>query len=654
MKPISNLSKLTPYELQGLYDSALFENRFAYTGTDLGAAYNTDCTEWKLWDPVAEEVNLVLYARGCAEEPGDAVLGKFAMKAGDRGVWHLALPGDCRGVYYRYEVLAGGVRTEAADPYSKACGADGERSMVVDLAGTNPDGWDEDSYCYGGRADQAIIWETHIRDFSDLPSAGSSYPGKYLAFTEENTHVPGREDLPTGIAYLKKLGITHVQLLPAFDFASVSEKEPDESYNWGYNPMNFNVPEGSYSTDPFRGEVRIAEFKQMVLALHRAGIGVVMDVVYNHTYESDKSLFHKLVPYYYHRLSPDAGDDAPAERLFANGSGCGSEIASERFMVRKYIVDSVLYWAQEYHVDGFRFDLMGLMDVDTMNAIRVGLNRISGTKHVLMYGEPWSALPPSMREGAVPADLRSLDRWEPEIGFFSDRGRDALRGSSFDLYSRGFVTGGEGLAGAVLEMGFGRPDPLRVVQYTSCHDNYTLWDKITANVPTDGSGYDSPELIRLAANKLAAAGVLLSGGTPFLMGGEEFGRTKYADGNSYRSPISVNGLDWARTDAFAELGDYYRGLIAIRKRFFALGRPDEIHPIVCADHLVGWRTRVGMFETFVILNADNCERTVTLPYGDWKLLADERIACAEPFYTVTTDAITVQPRAALIGERTVI
>lgn len=653
MKPVFKIERMTPYELKNLYDSAEFENRFAYKGGDLGVSYTPGGSTFKLWDPLAEQVTLVLFAKGSAEEEGDAVLGRYPMAMDQAGVWSVFVKGDCRGAYYQYAALVGGDRVEVADPYTKACGVDGERSMVVDLADTNPDGWKKDDYCYSGRADQAVIWETHVRDFSALASAGSSYPGKYLAFTEENTHVPGREDLPTGIDYLKKLGITHVQLLPVFDFAGVSEKNPDGAYNWGYNPMNFNVPEGSYATDAYHGEVRIAEFKQMVLALHRAGIGVVMDVVYNHTYESDRSLFHKLMPFYFHRLRPAQGEGAQTRSLFANGSGCGNEIATERLMVRKYIVDSVLYWAQEYHVDGFRFDLMGLMDVDTVNEIRAGLNRISGTKHILMYGEPWSAEPASMREGAIPADTRSLGQWAPEIGFFSDRGRDALRGSSFDLGSRGFVAGGEGLARAVLDMAYGRPDPLRVVQYTSCHDNYTLWDKITATVANDGSGYDNPELIRLAANKLAAAGVLLSGGTPFLMGGEEFGRTKYADGNSYQSPIAVNGLEWTRTDAFRELCEYYKGLIAIRKRFFALGLSDEIVPLCCEDRLVGWLSRVGMFETFVILNSDNDAREVSLPYGDWQLLADERIACAEPFYTVTTDRIRVMPRAALIGERTV-
>lgn len=641
----AEIAGMTPAELRNLYDSAQFERRYGYRGW-LGARRTPQETEWRLWTPAASEVALLLYSVGSpAEAPaGGGFLGAYPMTPGEQGVWSVRVPGDCKGVYYTYRVTVAGTASEVTDPYARACGVDNVRSMVADLAATDPEGWQRDSYCYSGRADQAVVWETHVRDFSGLPSGGFAHPGKFLAFAEEDTHVPGREDLPTGLAYLKKLGITHVQLLPVFDFATVSEETPGEQYNWGYDPVGYNVPDGAYATDPYHGDARIREFKQMVLALHRAGIGLVMDVVYNHSYASYDSVFQKIIPYYYHRTRE-------GEEPFANGSGCGCELASERVMVRRFILDSVLYWASEYHVDGFRFDLMGLTDVETVNEIRRGLNRIGGAKNILMYGEPWYAEYPSMRPGAVPADQASAALWEPGIGYFSDRGRDALRGSSFRREDPGFIAGAPGKAGGVLAMAAGGGDPLRLVQYVSCHDNYTLWDKISATVATDGSGFDSPELIRLAANKLAAAAVLLSGGMPFLMGGEEFGRTKYADGNSYRSPLSVNGLDWARTDSFRELVEYYRGLIAIRRRFFALGIPDEIRPLAESDGLVAWSARVGLFETAVILNATDAPGEVRVPAGRWQILANESVASAEPLFVAESDVLWVHARGVLIAEK---
>ncbi len=635
------IAGLSAEELRNLYDSSSFENRFYYEADDLGAVWTPSETVWKLWSPVASAVTLVAYEKG-NDEPGcSSLIGEFPMRSEEKGVWRLSLPGDCRFVYYRFRALIGGQWHEFTDPYARAAGLDGQRAMVVDLSETDPEGWAGDAYCFTRRPEEAIVWEAHVRDFSGLESAGSRFPGLYPAFAETDSHVPGRVDLPTGVAYLKKLGITHLQLLPVQDFATVDEGNPLAAYNWGYDPQNYNVPEGSYSTDPYHGEVRIREFKQMILALHKAGIGVIMDVVYNHTYESLQSAFHQAVPFFYHRVA--AGD-------FANGSGCGSEIASERAMVRRYIVNSVLYWMQEYHIDGFRFDLMGLMDVETVNQLRRELNAAGGAKHILMYGEPWSALPPSMRAGSVPADRTSLPLWEEGIGFFSDVGRDAVRGSSFDEKAPGFIAGAKGLAGRMIEMASGAPDARRVVQYSSCHDNFTLWDKITATVRTDGSGFDCPELIRLAANKMAAAAILMSGGTPFLMGGEEFGRTKRADGNSYCSPLSVNGLDWQRTDSFRELVDYYRGLIAIRKAFLRKGRVEEFTVYAEKEQLVAWGARSGSFRTAVLLNASDEPAEVAVPAGVWQVLADETFASAVGLYLRGGSCLTVAPRGVLIAE----
>ncbi len=633
--------ELSAEKLRALYDSSFFENRYSYEGNDLGAVYSPARTVWKLWSPLASKVSLLLFSQG-NDRDASSMIGEYRMKPEERGVWSVGIDGDCRGVYYRFRAVIGGEVREFCDPYARACGLDGGRAMVADLKGTDPEGWGRDDYCFTARADEAIVWEVHVRDFSGLESAGSRFPGLYRAFSETDSHVPGREELPTGIAYLKQLGITHVQLLPVQDFATLSEGAPSEAYNWGYDPQNYNVPEGSYSSDPYHGEVRIREFKELVLALHRAGIGVIMDVVYNHTYESLKSHFHQAMPYYYHRAYRDG---------FANGSGCGNELATERSMVRRYILDSVLYWAQEYHIDGFRFDLMGLMDVETVNALRRALDAAGGAKHILMYGEPWSALPPSMRAGAIPADRSSLPLWEEGIGFFSDVGRDAVRGSAFELEAPGFIAGARGTEERMMEMASGAPDPARVVQYSSCHDNFTLWDKITATVRTDGSGFDSPELIRLAANKMAAAAVMMSGGTPFLMGGEEFGRTKYADGNSYGSPLSVNGLDWRRQEPFAELLAYYRGLIAIRRRFLAQGPVRDFRCLAKADGLVAWGALAGSIETAVVLNSTDDPAEVRVGEGEWQILADERLASAEPLGSVRTDRLRVAPRGVMIAEK---
>ena len=644
MKEHIDLKGRTAQELAQLYDSAAFENRFAYEGNDLGAVYTPTATTWKLWSPGAEAVVLCLYATGSDAEERAERIGRYPMLLKEKGVWEYRMSGDCRGVYYTYEVTAAGRTAEAADPYARAAGVNGRRSMIVDLARTNPEGWEEDTYAFEEPAERAFVWEVHVRDFSEEPDSGMQQKGRYLAFTEENTTRPGT-DVPTGVAYLRRLGVTHVQLLPVFDFATVDEASAQPGYNWGYDPQNYSVPEGSYATDPYRGSVRIREFKEMVLALHRAGIGVIMDVVYNHTFETENSAFHTIMPFYYHRVWRDGS--------WANGSGCGNEIASERYMVRRMIVDSVLYWAREYHIDGFRFDLMGLMDLETINTVRRELDALPGRKNRLMYGEPWTALESSFRCGTRPADRSTLADWRAGIGYFNDEGRDGRKGRSFELRRPGFINAAPGCTPAVERMALGLPMASRLVQYVSCHDNYTLWDKLTATTPGDGSGYDAPELIRLAVNKIAAAAVFCAQGMPLIQAGEEFGRTRYGVGNAYISPIEINCLRWERQQPFGELLDYYRGLAALRCQWLVpTGETDRALRILASeDTWLVWSIRNSAGCVLVALNPGAEARLIEGQSGRWQVLADERNASAAPLREEDGEGLWVQARGVLIARR---
>lgn len=557
------------------FESAEFEGTYSYGGRDLGAVYTKTETTWKVWAPTALGVRVQLYTTGSDEEKGSHSLGGYEMKLEDKGVWRLKLKGNYAGIYYVYRIRHAEGVEETADVYSRAVGVDGQRSMVVDLDATDPEGWDTDHRVLYERATDAIIWETHVKDFSSSKESGMLNKGKYLAFAEEDTHLKDSSIISTGVAHIKEMGYTHVQLMPVYDYATVIEAKPGkEQYNWGYDPMHYNVPEGSYSTDPWHGDVRIREFKQMVQALHKNGIGVIMDVVYNHTYESKDSWFHKTVPYYYHRLNPD--------HHFSNGSGCGNEIASERSMCRKYILDSVRYWVEEYHIDGFRFDLMGVLDVTTMNQIRSMLDSMPNGKKILMYGEPWAASGVALRPGEQPADKRFVRQLDPRIGIFNDDTRDCIKGSVFRREDSGFVNGGRGMDWKLKNsmMGWCGPQktvrvPTQTVTYCSAHDNATLWDKLTTTIEESLRDYDYPHAERLAANKMAASIVLTSQGIPFLHSGEEFARTKYGDTNSYRSDIHVNKLDWKRLRVFGDLARYYKGLIQIRKHFSAFREATE-------------------------------------------------------------------------------
>ena len=468
-------------------------------------------------------------------------------------------------------VYTGKKGKETVDIYAKAVGVNGNRGMIVDLASTNPTDWDKDKHVSVDNQSEAVVWEVNVKDFSNDPASGISAKnrGKYLAFTENNTTVNASGTSTTGVAYLKELGVNYVQLLPIFDFGSVDEASKEDQFNWGYDPKNYNVPEGSYSSNPYDGNVRINEVKQMVQAIHNNNMGVVMDVVFNHTYEGAKSWFNITVPDYYYRFT-DSG-------TWSNGSGCGNDTASEHLMFRKYMVDSVVYWAKEYHIDGFRFDLMGLHDVETMNAIRAALDELEGGEKILMYGEGWS-LGTNAEPGTVMATQQNMKKLSDRIGAFNDGIRDGIKGSNFNASEGGYIQGGQGQAsvksGITAEVGNWANFPTQTVTYNSCHDNYTLWDKLVA---TSGSidDYKLRDEKLVSMNKLAAAITLTSQGISFFQAGEEFARTKRGDENSYRSSSKINQLDWERRNDYSDLVQYYAGLIEIRKNFAPFTDPTE-------------------------------------------------------------------------------
>jgi len=543
-----------------IFDSADFIRDYTYDGDDLGATVEGDHTVFRLWAPTASKVQLNLFEAG-SDCPAFA---QVDMEKGEKGVWRGEYACG-QGVYYTYTVTNAAGAQEAVDPYARAVGVNGLRGMVIDLALTDPEGFRESGYYQDVNAyGDAVIWEVHVRDFSNRLSS-SQYPGKYLAFTE--TGLTNESGVPAGVDYLKRLGVTHVHLQPVYDFATVDETGNGALFNWGYDPQNYNAPEGSYATDPYDGAVRVREFKQMVKSLHENGIGVVMDVVYNHTFSLDSNL-NKIVPYYYYRFGTDGTP--------ANGSGCGNETASNRIMFRKYMVDSVRYWAEEYKLDGFRFDLMALHDVQTMQAIEQAVHEIN--PKALIYGEGWTGGNSPLMENfrASQANIKQVKASEQAIGavaVFNDAIRDGLKGSVFDIKDTGYVNGTPSKLNAG-KVSFGLQGGARVsavnwnvenamvVNYVSSHDNHTLWDKLTLSRPQASR----EEL--LAMNRLCAATVMISRGTPFFLAGEEMLRTKEGDGNSYASSDEVNNLDWDSlvpgSDAL-EMSQYYQALIALRR-----------------------------------------------------------------------------------------
>lgn len=635
-------------------------DKSAYSGNDLGASYSKKATTFKVWSPNAASVRVNIFEHGSDNE-GDAgsIMSRAMSLDKTTGVWSVTINGDLLNKYYTYSVTHGKTTKETADVYAKACGVNGQRSMVVDLSTTNPDGWENDKHVLVQNQTDASVWEISVADFSSSESSGVSEAnrGKYLAFTEEGTTVNGVQGASsTCVDYLKKLGVKYVQIMPFYDFGSVDEsKNIMDQYNWGYDPVNYNCPEGSYSSNPKKGEVRIKECKQMIQALHNAGIGVIMDVVYNHTYTSD-SWLQRTVPNYYYRMNNDG--------TFSNGSGCSNDTASEHLMFRKYMIDSVTYWASEYHIDGFRFDLMGLHDVTTMNSIRTALDNLyadgSGSQ-ILMYGEAWD-MATNCDEGTVLASQKNLKQLSDRIGAFDDTIRDAIKGSTGGT-DGAFVQ--EGSRRANLKTGIaGQSDtttgwanvPSQCVTYASCHDNLCLYDKLVGSVYGADGKYRKRYEDLVAMNKLSAAIVITSQGIPFSLGGEEFCRSKDGDENSYASSRKENILDWENVDLYSDVIEYYRGLYKIRDAFaaFSDSTAETANSLTYLSDVpkgvTGYtinNTESGKWSQMcVIFNGSDSAQNVTAK-GDWVVLADNKTAGLRNIKNVT-NSVKVEAHSAVI------
>ncbi len=634
-----DISKVYEVEIEGygrkpvvptdIFDSEDFVNNLTYSGDDLGATINGDSTTFKVWAPTASKVVLDLYKKGDTE----AAYKNVEMTRGDKGVWSHTEQGAGHGTYYTYTVTTSVGTQTATDPYAKSAGVNGNRSMVIDLALTNPEGWEESKSFKTGieKYTDAVIWEVHVRDFSNKIES-SQYKGKYLAFTERG--LVNEAGVPVGVDYLLDLGITHVHLLPVYDYATVDEANPDSGFNWGYDPKNYNVPEGSYSTDPFNGDVRVKEFKQMVQALHNAGIGVVMDVVYNHTYDAN-SAFNKIVPYYYYRYTATGAN--------SSASGCGNDTASERYMFGKFMVDSVKYWATEYDLDGFRFDLMGLHDLATMQEVESAVHTVN--PEAIIYGEGWTM--GSTVDGSPQANQTNISKITPTgdaiggVAVFNDVIRDGLKGSVFTHTAQGYISGASagtvdkikfGIAGSSLAGQSWKVNNAMVINYMSAHDNHSLWDKLAI------SNADNTEEERAAMSRLGATVVMISRGTPFMQAGEEMLRSKDGDENSYKSSDAINNIRWntlTKGSLPYETMQYYKGLIEMRKAH-SIFRADNGIAITFKDLGEGrlevtFDNHMGGY-ALAVINPTDTAITHTLN-GEWKLVANGTQAGADAIAT---------------------
>lgn len=647
-----------------LYLSDKFQNECVpASNTELGAIYTPSKTTFKVWAPVSTNVFVNFYKSG-NELDTTLYSSAVAMTLDDKGVWTAEVAGDLNGVYYTYTNYVEGSANEVCDIYATAVGVNGNRAMVCDMNATNPDGWEQDlknaEEIRKNNSDTAVIWEIHVRDFSISADNGITYKGKYLAFTENNTTIKG-ETIKTGVNYLKDLGINYVHLNPVYDFATVDEEYNNNTdykskQNWGYDPKNYNVPEGSYATNAEDGEVRINEFKQMVQALHNEGIGVIMDVVYNHTYTSD-SWFDQTVPGYYYRqaLAGSAGTfghkawatNALGIYNLSDGTGCSNETASERAMFRKYMIDSLVYWASEYHIDGFRFDLMGCHDVETMNMIRQELNKLPAGEKILMYGEPWHAFTDIALEAVdgQPAVADNLNLLDTGIKAFNDRIREGIKGGNGwggSGPTSGYVQGNAseeninrvsaGINGLFLKYdqnGVISDDWHHTITYTTSHDNYTLWDQLLYTTvgmksPTAYSEYNS---VVEKKNMMAATLVLTSKGTSFILAGEEIARTKYGNHNSYNAQDKINAIDYYRQEEFSTLYNWYKGLIELRTtRFKTIATGNNSAVVSNVDGKINYtftseRSDDQYKKVQVWLNPFETAQTVTLT-GTWTIIAD--------------------------------
>ncbi len=547
-----------------------------YTGNDLGLTYSPEQSTFKVWSPTADFMTLHIHNANDGDIDENLIPeSTHPMEKDENGVFVVTLEGDLEGQFYTFQIQKDGkMLAPVPDPYAIATGVNGHRAMVVDLKKTNPIGWENDQKPPLKNPTDIIIYELHVRDLSSHPNSNIQNSGLFLGLTETGTK--SADGHATGIDHIKELGATHIHLLPVYDFSpnSIDEKNPTERFNWGYDPQNYNVPEGAYSSNPYDGRVRIKEFKQMVKTLHDNDLRVIMDVVYNHTGETEKSNFNQLMPDYYYRKNEDGS--------FSNASGCGNETASEQFMVRKFMVESLTYWAKEYHIDGFRVDLMGIHDIETMNIISEELHKIDPT--IFIYGEGWTAgdSPLPLEKRAVKAHGKQLKN----IAVFSDDLRDGLKGSVFNHEEKGFVSGKKGMEesikfGVVASTDHPQVDykavnysdtswsssPSQTISYVSCHDNHTLFDRLQISNKKDD------ETTRLKMHRLANSIVLTSQGVPFLHAGTELARTKQGVENSYQHPDSINQIDWSRKTDYYDHFKYYQKLVDLRKAHPAFRMP---------------------------------------------------------------------------------
>jgi pullulanase len=627
-----------------------FDKYPVYTGHDLGVKYSPLKTVFKVWAPKASQVKLRLYDAG----DGGEAISTISMVKGVKGTWAAVINKDIKNKYYSFQVMQDDKwLLESPDIYAKAVGVNGNRGMVVDLASTNPANWRNDKKPALKNFTDIIIYELHIRDISISPNSGIQHKGKYLGLTETGTKSPDGE--ATGLDHIKELGVTHVHLLPCFDFNSVDETKPEANqYNWGYDPLNYNVPEGSYSTNPYDGNVRIKEFKKMVQTLHKNGLRVILDVVYNHTSDIKGSNFSQFSPGYFYRQN--------ANGIYSNATGCGNEVASERPMARKFMIESVVYWAKEYHLDGFRFDLMGVHDIETMNKISDTLHKIDRT--IFIYGEGWavgsSPLPENMR--AVKKNMAKVH----EVAAFSDDIRDGIKGGWSDLKEKGFVSGNTAMDESVK---FGivastpntqvkykavnyskapwAAEPYQAITYVSCHDDNTLYDRLKISNPK------ASEADRIKMDKLANAIVLTSQGVSFLHSGAELLRTKQGIANSFNKPDSINQIDWSRKTKYKAVFEYYKGLIALRKNHPAFRMPSTKMirrnlkfiqtgvPGLIAYQISNNANGDSWKNILVVLNGNTSAKTVKIPQGNWTLAADENTINESGIRAISSGNITV-------------
>ncbi len=626
-----------------------------YLGNDLGVQYTPKATTFKIWAPKASQVTLRLYATGI----GGQTLETIALKKEADGIWQTLISKDLKNTYYTFQAMQDGkLFLESPDIYAKAVGLNGKRGMVVNLDETNPKNWDNDKGPIVKNATDIVLYESHIRDLSIDANSGIIRKGKFLGVVETGTK--SAEGLSTGLDHLKELGITHLHLLPVFDFNSIDESKPDvKQYNWGYDPLNYNVPEGSYSSNAKDGTIRIREFKEMVQALHDNGIGIIMDVVYNHTSGRDSG-FNQFAPNYFYRQNADG--------TYSDATGCGNEIASERAMVRKFMIESVAYWAKEYHIDGFRFDLMGVHDIETMNEISAALHKINPS--IFIYGEGWTAGASPLAENlrAVKKNVYRLHN----IAAFSDDIRDGLHGPYDKVKETGFVGGKTGtaesvkfgIAGAVSHPQINykavnhsdapwAAEPSQSINYASCHDDNTLFDRLKIANP------DATEEDLIKMDKLAQLVVFVSQGVPFIHSGAEMLRTKQGVANSYKSPDSINEIDWSRKSKYQNVFTYYKSLLAMRKNHPAFRMPtaemirehlrfaDSTDPSVIQFQINNNANGDSWKDILIVLNGDKSAKSITLPDGNWTVVTNGDVV-NEKGLEIVNGTINVSRISALV------